>query len=150
MNFQVKSTVIIIVTLLIGIITGIIISGTLIHRFPGHKPKFDDPEFFIKKFEEMADIQDSQREIVREKMMNHHKMIMDLNMQHISRIRVLLDSIRTDMNTILTPEQQKKLENRIERFRNRRGMKHHPFGGRFGGPGRDSIFPPPPPPDFNK
>ncbi|MCK5075940.1 MAG: hypothetical protein KAR38_06165 [Calditrichia bacterium] len=145
MKMQVKSSIIIIMTLLIGIVFGIVISGSIIHRFFDIRPSFRDPELFMNRFEDLIDIEESQKEEVRSKLKNHFTIIMELNHQHRMQTELLIDSLQNDLNKVLTPEQQERLTERLESFKKMRGFGKPPFKGRFMDKGRrDSVFKRPP------
>lgn len=152
MRMGTKSILMILMTLIIGLVIGFLIAGAFarhrVQRFatmrePGHMAGF---------LERMIDPDESQREAVRAVLQKHSRLFLELHSRFEDEMMALRDSLRKDLDPILTEEQKKRLE--------RRPKLPKPFRDRQPGPWRqheprsspphpmeEGLPPPPPPPD---
>ena len=121
-----KSLLIILSTLLIGMLIGALVWSSIsrqrLNRLANLRETDRMVDFVVEKLEPLKDEQRTQiMEIVR----SHGDEMMELRTEQ----RDLRSSLRSDLNEILTEDQQKKL-NRFMRFqRNRRGKGERPPRG---------------------
>ena len=130
MNLKVKSSLIIIVTLIIGMVLGVILT-----RFFFRPPNMFDkmsalrsPEGFVERFEKIIDPSDSQKEKIRYILQLHFERIHSQSQQFRNHFIELSDSLRADLDPILNEEQKERLDKMEERFRehNRPGFGPRP------------------------
>lgn len=145
MKITTKTTMLLITTFLLGAICGAIVQGFIIKqgmkKFVQH---MHTPGGFIERFERIIEPTDEQRKEIRTILRRHHRQMMRLQTEFPAQ----MDSIRNELDAILTPEQKQRLNNK-HWFGDER--KHHrdmrlPFRGSR----PDSLPPPPgPPADFD-
>jgi hypothetical protein len=137
MKTQVKTASILLGTFLAGGILGFVLHGTLIRKdFREHALRMRTPEGFIHRFEKVIDPTDEQRKEIRKLLRDHFEEMV----QHQETFRSRMDSLKKDIDALLTEEQRERLkkDSLLEREPDRDSRKH---GGRPPHP-----FDPPPPP----
>lgn len=119
MNLKVKSSLIIVVTFILGMIVGIIFIKSF---FP--PPKMIDrltegrsPGRFMERFERIIDPSESQREKIQEILRLHFEKMHNQSLEFRNRFIELSDSLRADLEPILNEEQIERLDKMEERFR---------------------------------
>jgi hypothetical protein len=119
MNLKVKSSLIIIVTLIIGIVLGIIITQSFFRppRIIDRIAELRSPEGFMDKFEKIINPDESQKEKIRYILQNHFEKMHNQSLEFRDRFKNLNDSLRADLNPILNDEQKERLDKMTERFR---------------------------------
>ncbi|MFC1569698.1 hypothetical protein ACFL4L_05650 [bacterium] len=143
MKTMTKTILILIMTFLLGIITGAVVQGFFMrqsmHKFT---MRMKTPEGFIHRFEEIIQPTDEQRKEIRKILQKHHKEMMRFQREFPSR----MDSLRKDLEMILTQEQKEELKNVrwMRKERGHRGDRHDRRSSFMHRP--DSLAPPPPPP----
>lgn len=141
MKTRTGTVLIIVATLLIGIIIGALGSGFVIHRFARHMPDMRHRDLFVERMVETIDPSPDQEEAIRDILTRHAEEFAEISDSFHRDASALFDSLRAELDPVLTEEQKAKLEERGRRVR--RLMKHPgPPGRRW--PGEK---PPPPPPD---
>lgn len=142
MNIHLKSSIIIIVTLLIGVLLGVIISGPFIHsRFEDRLARMKTAHGFADRLAHIIEPDSTQRKAVEEILSQHSQMIHAIMDRSRDQIAAVTDSMLADLDTVLTDEQKKRLD---EHFRSlREGIPHHdkPHFRRGRYPGRDKGEP---------
>ena len=117
LQVQTKSTFIILIVLLIGFLLGILSARFLIshriHDFQGMHHK----EGFIHLFEEMIDPHDGQADKVRIILESHFDRFADMGADHMMEVKVIMDSLRIELEPYLTTEQIDKLTRQFDRRR---------------------------------
>ena len=109
MNYKVKITGLTLIILIIGIILGALINGAIMmHRYKQFQ-SFLEPGGFERFMERVVRPDESQREKMRE--------IIDKYSDQLDETRIraeaLIDSMTTELDLILTPEQKSRLEKRF-------------------------------------
>ena len=119
MNLKVKSSLIIIVTFIIGLVLGIIITKSFFRP-----PKMIDritelrkQEGFMKRFEKIIDPDESQKEKIKFILQNHFERMHNQSLEFRDRFMNLNDSLRADLDPILNDEQKERLDKMKERMR---------------------------------
>ena len=127
MNIHVKTSLILIVTLLIGMILGALLGGALLRsRVKDRAARIRTPHGFANRMERIIQPDESQREAVREILLRHA----DRFSQFHDQFAALADSLKKDLDPILTEEQKLRLERMIYAPR----RMHRPERGRRGMP----------------
>jgi hypothetical protein len=112
MNIKLKMTFIIITTLVIGIFIGALlnrihtqnrIKDILYRRNPGP---------FVASFEKIIEPDAAQRKLVRDILDRHAKRISEIRMNSSKELKSSFESMMAELNSVLTPEQKKRLEKR--------------------------------------
>lgn len=148
MKVQIKSTLLLMGTLLVGIVLGMILHETfLVRHFQSRTHQMRDPQRFIHHFEEIIQPTDAQREEIKKILKKHYNKMM-------SERRIFeakMDSLRTELESVLTEEQKVRLKNSHLLKQNRQPRRHFrkepPYPHR---PGHEPFMdgpPPTPPPD---
>lgn len=120
MNTRIKTSLIIAVTLLVGMVLGALISG-IVGKYYFRKTAFRmrTPEGFITRFERIIQPNDDQRDAIRKVLEKHHQKIMRFR----RKVPDHMDSLWKELEPILTKEQKTRLE---ERSFFRRRKRHRP------------------------
>ena len=148
MNVKIKSAIILILTLAIGVGLGIQIDRMIIkekikERF--HRPP--DSHLFMRIFERIIEPEESQREPIRRIIEDHTKRLAKIDSTSRSQFAEALDSLRHDLEPILTEEQLNRIKEntkRIQRFRRGGPPMRRPRRGPFNP--RNEFSPEDPPP----
>jgi hypothetical protein len=138
MTTQTKTVLIIVATLVVGIIIGALGSGFVIHRFARHVADARHREIFVEKMVGVIAPAPEQEEAIRDILTRHAEQFAELSDDFHRETSALFDSLRSELDPVLTQEQKERLEERGRRFR--RLMKH------AGPPRRRPGEGPPPPP----
>jgi len=121
MNIHLKSGIIIGVTLIIGIILGIQIDRMLVRsHFHKQISRNRPPDDFIRVFEQIIQPTEQQRAELKKVMERHAPRLAAIDSLVRTNIAVATDSLKKDLEPILTEEQKKRLFERFERFKSRR------------------------------
>jgi hypothetical protein len=140
MRTRTKTTLIIIATLVIGIFIGALGSGFVVQRSARHFGERKHREIFIDRVVEVIDPTPDQERVVRAILTKHSEQFEEMSDRFRLEAAALFDSLKADLDTVLTEEQKARLQERVEKMP--RPMRH-PRPPR-GGP--DEKLPPPPPP----
>lgn len=107
MKVQLKSTLLLMGTLLVGIVLGMILHETFLEqRYHSRVRKMRDPQMFIHHFENIIQPTDAQREELKKILQKHYKkMMMERNV-----FQAKMDSLRTELESVLTEEQKARLK----------------------------------------
>jgi hypothetical protein len=140
MDIKIKTTLIILFTFIIGMVAGAIITRAFFKYRMEKVLSMSVPSGFAAHFERIIDPTDEQRESVRKILNKYGQQMFQMRQKSLKEFFSINQAMQTELNSILTPEQRKRLEERF--FRNR--------PGRFFGPTGDGPPHPPwqnPPPD---
>jgi hypothetical protein len=135
-----KTTLIIAATLLIGIVIGALGSGFFIHRSIRHFEEREHQEVFVDRMISIIEPNPDQEAVIREILTRHAEEFEQRADAFHEETSALFDSLRTELDSVLTDQQKARLEERGKKMRS--FMKH-------GGPPRHrrpGEGPPPPPP----
>jgi translation initiation factor 2B subunit (eIF-2B alpha/beta/delta family) len=136
MNVKIKSSLILTVTLILGIVIGAVGSGMLRNYiFEKRMEKFRSPKGFINYLEQVIQPEPSQRAELREKLESQRQRFMQLSMKFRTEMDSLNVEFQKELDGILTEEQQQ----RLSKFLESRKRQFHERGRH--------MPPPPPPPD---
>jgi hypothetical protein len=140
MKTNTKTVLIIVATLLIGIIIGALGNGFMVHRFARRTADARHRDMFVERMVELIDPAPEQEPVVRGILTRHAEEFSKLTDNFREETSALFDSLRSELDPVLTDEQKAQLEDRHQRFgrhSKRGGMppRHEPGEG-----------PPPPPP----
>lgn len=140
MTTKTKMTFILLVTLLIGILLGIFVDRT-IHRFRFQKrfAEFRQPQGISRILENLIRPDESQYQAVRDILEKYSKKLHEQREKSFQQMEAIMDSLRSELDQVLTDEQKERLKNEMERVRQRRG--HRPPPG---------AMPPPRPMPFDR
>ena len=119
MNLKVKSSLIIIVTLIIGIVLGIILSQLFFRppRMIDRIAELRSPEGFLERFERIINPSESQKDKIREILNKHFERLHDQSQKFRDQFVELNDSLRIELEPILNDAQKERLDKMVERFR---------------------------------
>jgi len=142
MNVRTKTVLVIVATLLIGILIGALGSSFVVHRFIGRVAEMRHRDVFVERLVETIDPEPEQEEVVRDILTRHSERFSEMSERFRSETTALLDSLKAELDTVLTDEQKARLEEKASRVR-RASRHHYPRGHK---PGDERHLPPPPPP----
>jgi septal ring factor EnvC (AmiA/AmiB activator) len=94
-------------TLIIGVVVGMLLHATFLQgQFRKHIHRLRTEDGFIQRFEDLIQPTEEQR-VQLEKVLKKH--FEEMDKQH-EAFRVLMDSLKTDIDSILTDEQRQRLQ----------------------------------------
>ncbi|MBN2426495.1 MAG: hypothetical protein JXR46_09600 [Calditrichaceae bacterium] len=131
MKVKTRTIIVLSMTLILGIMIGWI-GGNIFRKdfYEERMRHFRNPERFVDNFERIIQPTDEQRDKLRQIFQAHHEKTLKMGEKFRQSMKSNFDSIKTEVDSLLTTEQKEKLEKFLER--------------------QDRIerrFPPPPPPD---
>ena len=137
MNMKVKTTVVIIITLIIGIVLGAMLNRTFLHQRIRRAFDAVNPNRFTMILERAIDPTAEQKKQIREILQKHSKDISDLRKNLRDGMQSSLQSLQKELDFVLTPEQKERLEKMMR--------EREPWMRRDGKPWprRDGPFPKP-------
>ena len=142
MKTQFKSASILLGTFIVGGVLGFVLRATFVRDdFKKHAMRMRMPDHFIHRFEEVVQPTDEQRKEIREILRNHFEE-MD---QYRNTFQTRMDSVRKEIEALLTDEQKERLEKKLlfdresERKSRRYDKRRHKS--------KSHDQPPPPPPN---
>ena len=141
MNVRVKTTIVIVATLIIGMVVGALIDGAL------HRRRTRD--FFRKPFEKRLETlmertispDDSQRDTVRIILDDHMLRMKEIAGRHGQEMAAVMDTLKQQLSMVLTDDQMTRFNEHIGRLH--RMVKRQPPWGKGHGPG-PGLMPPHP------
>lgn len=134
MSIQWKSALIIIATLVIGIVIGVFLAGPVLHRHIGPGPGDRGGAMFMTMLERIIQPTADQEDAVREILERHAAKLDFMHEEFRIEMVATMDSLRKELDPILTDEQKARLDDRRGHF------KHFEKGG----PRRHGRRPEPP------
>lgn len=139
MNLKIKSSLIIIVTLIIGFVLGIFFTKSffppidMIERIA----ELRSPDGFMRRFERIIQPTESQREKIREILKSHFDRFHLRSKKFRDQFSSLNDSLIVELNPVLNENQKLRLEKMFKNMKEE-GMRH--FGQRPPHPERKMRF----------
>jgi hypothetical protein len=130
MKQSLKFSLILFVTLLIGIAIGFEISEILIKKRFAEPEQFRRPESFINMFNRIIMPDSIQKPLVDSILLKHHLKMESLFKNNMIEITAQMDSMKISLSHVLSKEQFKRFEEDMARMR-----KEPPGGMRQGPPG---------------
>ena len=125
MNIQAKSSLVLILTLIIGVALGVLIDRTVLHQsFETRIERFQSPKGFTHIFERIIEPDSKQMEAIREIVVRHFEKMGEYRHRSRLEMKTLMDSLRLELEPILTMEQKEKLKESLD------NMERRPFGSR--------------------
>lgn len=113
MKTRSKTILVLFVTLLIGMVLGAQIHSIWMwHNFRRMAFRMRTPDGFIERFERIIEPTEEQREAIRKLLEKHHEKLIRFRRD----FPAMMDSLRKDMDAILTEEQKARLREGL-RFR---------------------------------
>jgi len=134
MNIKLKMTSIIIITLAFGIVIGAMINRTLSQNRIRNILSRRIPVHFVASYERIIRPDAAQARLIREVLNKHAKRISEIREKSQEELQSSIESMMEELDSILTPEQRKRLEKR--RFQGRPPFRP-PFRNRL--PERISV-----------
>ena len=139
MDIKVKTALILIVTLLIGIVFGAMLYRAMFQSKVKGFLEMRTPDGFIRKFENAVDTTPDKKEKIKKILDKYGEQFFEMNQEHRKEVSLLFNSLREELAEILTPEQIRKML--------RRGfLRPGRFSGRPEGRGFPDRFKGPPDP----
>jgi hypothetical protein len=126
MSMRSQTTLIVVSTLVIGILIGLFLVGPVLHRHlrPPFPAKHEDG--FAGALEMLIDPEPSQAEAIRKVLSEHSARFSDISSQYHSEISAMMDSLRKDLDPLLTDEQKARLDKRRDHFDRMRDHRKPP------------------------
>jgi hypothetical protein len=123
MNVKLKSIIVIVSTLLIGMVLGSVITAAFVkNRAFDRIAEMRNERGFVKRIERLIQPDEDQKEKVREILVEHFDKMHLLGEEMRITFKTMNDSLIKDLEPILHPEQIERFKKRMERMK------------RFGGP----------------
>ena len=127
MNMKVKTTLIILFTLLIGIILGMLIDRTIMRfRFQKKFAEARQARGITRLLENLIRPDESQYEAVKDILEKYSKRLHDHREKSFQEMNVFIDSMRAELDQILTDEQKARIKKDMERIERMRGRRPGP------------------------
>jgi Spy/CpxP family protein refolding chaperone len=135
MNMKVKTTIVIIITLIFGIVLGAMLNRTFtLQRI---KRAFDavNPNRFTMILEQAIEPSEEQKKQIREILRKHAKIVSELRKNLEEGMESSFKTLQKELDSVLTPEQKERLEKMIKERRPWMRRDGKPW------PRRDGPFP---------
>jgi hypothetical protein len=139
MNIKVKTTLIIIITLIIGIVLGAMLNRTFMHLRIRRAFDAVNPIRFTRILEQAIDPTPGQKKQIREILKKHAKIVEELRKNFEEGMQSSFETLKKEMDSVLTPEQKERLEEMMRERRPWMRRERPPF------PRRKGPFPDSPP-----
>lgn len=124
MTTKSKTTFIILGTLIIGVLIGALASGMWRQKRMEKFGRMRPQQQFVETIENIIKPDDAQRKAIEKVLEKHFEHVAKIREQHEQEMMASFDSLKQELNSLLTAEQQKRLEENLERsshrFRDRR------------------------------
>jgi hypothetical protein len=144
MKTKTKTILLLLATFILGALSGASIQRFYIRHFLKRNVQhMRTPEGFVERFERIIQPAEEQKKEIRSILMKHHKEMMQFHHEFPAR----MDSLKKELDTVLTEEQRKRLQNEwifSPKKEHHRGKYHHNFKEVLPDP---QSSPPPPSPD---
>jgi len=135
MNLKIKSSLIIIFTLILGIFLGAVITWSLLHqRVRDRIDRLRTPTGFIEFLVDDLELNQKQQEEVKVIILKHFERVEEISRDYRQSFRTTIDSLSRELDPVLTSEQKTKF---LEKMKRRRGPVPPPGGPPFREKGRD-------------
>lgn len=139
MSARVKSILLIVATLLIGLLLGALLNARLAEQRMERIASLRSERGFVRYMEDVvAPANEAQREALRDVLHRAGERMAAHQERSRQEARAMLDSTRAELAEILTPEQLQRLDDRMQANRRGRGRR---FDGPRGRDGRSSERP---------
>lgn len=115
MSMKLKVTFIIVITLVLGIVVGFLLNRTYSQRRVRNILSRRSPEFFVTFYERILEPDTKQSKLIREILDTHAKQVSDIRENFQEELQSLFESMKAQIDPILTPEQKERLKARFPR-----------------------------------
>ncbi len=139
MNMKVKTTIVIIITLIFGIVLGALINRTFTHRRIRRAFDAVNPNRFTMILEQAIDPTEEQENQIREILQGHAKQVEEIRKKAMEGMETSLQALKKELDSVLTPEQKERLEEMMKKrppWMRREGKPWPPREGPFPKPQR--------------
>lgn len=113
MNIKVKTALIIGITLIIGILIGALLNRALLQHRIRRAFSMQTPGFLMTLYERTIEPDAEQSKLIREILEKHVKRMSEIRKNFHSSLQSEFESLRKELDPLLTPEQKKRLMNRV-------------------------------------
>jgi hypothetical protein len=149
-NVNIKSALIIITTLVIGVAIGFELSEISIRKRFDKMDSFKGPQGFVQSFEEIIMPDKDQKDKVSSILLKYHDKIDKITKSGMGEISLKMDSMAVELKQILNEEQKARLTEEMQRMKRmppppKMGGNHRPEGDRRPPPGNPDNRRPLPP-----
>jgi Spy/CpxP family protein refolding chaperone len=110
MNMKVKTTIIIIITLIFGIVLGAMLNRTFTHRRIRRAFDAVNPIRFTMILERAINPTEEQKNQIREILQKHAEQVEKLRGDAMEEMQTSLQTLKKELDSVLTPEQKERLE----------------------------------------
>lgn len=114
MNIKIKTALIIIVTLGIGIVIGALLNRTLTQNRIRNIISTRSPNHFIPLYKKIIKPDAKQHKAIMDVLDKHSSRMLEMRSNFLLEMLNEEKSMRTELDSILTPEQKKRLKNRFK------------------------------------
>ncbi|MDZ7261790.1 MAG: hypothetical protein ONB05_06770 [candidate division KSB1 bacterium] len=120
MNIHVKSALIILITLIIGMVIGALVGGAVRRHYIDRFLALREPNPFVAFHESMIAPTETQRDTVRKILLRNHQRFLEVTQRHLTQVSSLMDSMYQELAPVLTEEQREHLKGGMARRRMQR------------------------------
>ena len=113
MNIKVKTTLIIIITLALGIFIGAMLNRALLQHRIRSVFSMRNPNRLVPIYEEIIKPDTTQSELIREILIKHAQQTSEIRASFRQQMQSALESMRAEIEPLLTPTQKKRLKRRF-------------------------------------
>lgn len=113
MNVKLRMTFVILATLVLGIIIGAMLNRAIVEKRIRNILSKRAPDVFVPFIEESINPDPTQSEAIRKILKKHAKRIEEIHTDNIIELQSTFESMREELDPLLTPEQKKRLEGRL-------------------------------------
>lgn len=118
MKATIKSSIILILTLFVGIAIGFELNGIMLrHRFESAQ-SMRRPGGFVNLFEDIIQPDNNQRQIIEPIILKYHTQIDKISKMNMGKVGELIDSMHAELRPKLSKEQESRLQERIQHMKN--------------------------------
>ena len=112
LDIKVKTALILVVTLLIGIVFGAMLHRAIFQNKVKGFLAMQTPDGFARRFERAIDTTPGQKEKVRKILDKYAEQFFEINQSHREEVAALFKSFHGELSRVLTPEQMEKMRSR--------------------------------------
>lgn len=123
MTVKTKSAVIILSTLIIGMLLGALIFGAIVRHQIAEINGLRTSEGFISFFDDIIEPEAEQKPAIDHVLDKHAKVFYSTSTVCLGKVLAIINSMEEDLSAVLTPEQMKRLQNRLNTVRSRVTVK---------------------------
>ena len=114
---KVKTTIVIIITLIFGIVLGAMLNRTFMHQRIRRAFDAVNPNRFTMILERAIDPTAEQKKQIREILQRHAKQAEELRKNAMVEMQTSMQSLQKELDSVLTPEQKERLEKMVKERR---------------------------------